>query len=183
MMHALEITGACFGVFGVWLTAKGNVWCFPIGIVNVIITAYLVFTVQLYADVVQQIMYFVLLVFGWVQWLKPKIKTEISYCTYRQLIAVFCFVIVAGTTGLYLLKNYTTASYPAADAYASALCFAAQYLIAKRKFENWWFWLIANTVYILIFYFKQMPWYAALSAIYFLQAVYGLRNWRNLIAP
>ncbi|HQV00093.1 MAG: nicotinamide mononucleotide transporter [Bacteroidia bacterium] len=179
MISSLEFIGACFGVLGIWLTAKKNVLCFPVGIINVLITANVVFEVKLYADVVQQLMYLVLLVYGWINWTKSQNIKSVSYCTVTQKIFVVVITLIIGTVGYFILKKYTNATYPAADAYATAVCFAAQFLIAKRKIENWWLWLFANLVYVVIFYLKQMPWYAGLSVIYFLQAIFGLKQWHK----
>ena len=53
----LEILGFVFGVLGVWLTIRENIWCFPIGLINVIISMVLFFSQKLYSDVIQQMVY------------------------------------------------------------------------------------------------------------------------------
>ena len=60
----LEIAAMLTGILGVWLTVKHSVWCFPIGIVNVLLYAWLFFSpsVRLYADTLLQCIYVVLLV-------------------------------------------------------------------------------------------------------------------------
>ncbi|HRH65672.1 MAG TPA: nicotinamide mononucleotide transporter family protein, partial [Bacteroidia bacterium] len=55
----LEIAAMTTGIIGVWLTVKHSVWCFPVGIVNVILYALLFFSpsVRLYADTLLQCIY------------------------------------------------------------------------------------------------------------------------------
>jgi nicotinamide mononucleotide transporter len=180
-LNYLELAGALFGIAGVWLTVKENKWCFFIGIINVLITAYLVYNLKLYADALQQVVYFVLLILGWINWNKnnSELPLKISYLKSKvrlQFILLFLF----GSALLFLLlKNYTDAALPFWDSTGTVMCFIAQYLVAKKKIENWYLWLIANVMYIAIYYVKGMEYYSILSAIYFIQAVAGLLLWRK----
>ena len=66
----LEIAAMLTGIAGVWLTARQNILCFPIGIINVVLYAWLFFSpgIQLYADALLQCIYVFLLIYGWMQW-------------------------------------------------------------------------------------------------------------------
>jgi nicotinamide mononucleotide transporter len=176
----LEFTGFFFGIAGVWLTIRKNVLCFPVGIVNVLITAYLVFDKQLFADTLQQLVYFVLLLYGWVQWSGKKNEQDIIIRkTTKEEYFILIPVFLAGSWLMgWLLKNYSSASMPYIDSYATVLCFIAQWMIAQRKIENWLLWMVANPVYITIYVIKGLPMYAILSGIYFLMAVAGYKKWQ-----
>ncbi len=180
----LELAGFLFGIAGVWLTIRKNIWCFPVGMVNVLITAYLVFDKKLFADTLQQLVYFVLLVTGWFFWLtKKKEQRQIKIeTTYKKEYLVLIPVFLAGSFLMgWILKNFSTASLPFADSFATVLCFIAQWMIARRKIENWILWMIANPVYIIIYLIKEMPLYAVLSGVYFLLAVTGYREWKKML--
>ena len=100
-MNLIELTGAVFGIFGVWLTVKENKWCFLVGIINVLITAYLVIELKLYADFLQQLVYFVLLIVGWINWNKNT-NTEplkISFLNIKQQLQVAIIFIAGFETG------------------------------------------------------------------------------------
>ena len=180
-MNYLELIGAFFGLTGVWLTVKENKWCFLIGIINVLITAYLVFNLKLYADTLQQLAYFVLLISGWINWSKNNKETplKISVLSSREQLQMTTFFVIGFVLLYSLLKNYTDAALPLWDSAGTALCFVAQYLVAKKKIENWYLWLAANVLYVIIYYIKGMEYYSILSAIYFIQAVAGLLQWRK----
>lgn len=66
-MDTLEIIGFISGFAGVFLTVK-NKWCFPIGIINVILSCFLFYESRLYADSLQQLVYIPLLIVGWLNW-------------------------------------------------------------------------------------------------------------------
>ena len=72
----LEIAGLITGIASVWLTVRQNILCFPIGIINVLIYAFLFSShgIRLYADAFLQIVYLILLIYGWIRWKKNKIE-------------------------------------------------------------------------------------------------------------
>ncbi len=184
-MNEIELIGALFGIAGVWLTVKEKIGCFPLGIINVLITAYLVFSQKLYADTLQQVVYFILLMVGWVNWYKAgrTNTTAVTTMATSQRIG-FLVIFISATSIMYLLlKFYTDAALPFWDSTGTVICFIAQYLVAKKKIENWLLWMIANTMYVGIFYVKGMEYYSILSIVYFVQAVFGWYDWRKNLIP
>jgi len=180
-MNFLEITGFIFGVAGVILTIRKSIWCFPVGIVNVLITAYLVFNRTLFADTLQQLVYFVLLVAGWMKWRRagPGGHVSVTRLSRHEALALSVVWIAGAATLGFLFSRYSSASYPYWDSAATALCFVAQWLIARRKIENWLLWMAANPVYIVLYLLKGLEGYAVLSVIYFALAVAGWYRWRE----
>jgi nicotinamide mononucleotide transporter len=179
----LEITGFITGIAGILLTLKQKIWCFPVGVINVTISLYLFYLEHLYADAIQQLFYIVLLTYGWYAWLNPGERKEIpiTYLKRKNLplliIAIFACALTLGAT----LHKFTNASLPFIDAAATSIAFAAQYLVAGKKIENWLLWIIVNVAYIAIYLYKDLPLYALLSLIYLLLAIAGYRNWKNLL--
>jgi nicotinamide mononucleotide transporter len=208
-LSALELVGFAFGVAGVWLTIKENPFCFPVGLVNVIVSSFLFFDQKLYADVLQQIVYVILLGYGWYEWtrkisqkqfnskvksewldnvsLKPKIENPTSQITYissssPRLLFNCLFIIIASTYILgKLLKWYTDASVPYWDALATSMSFTAQYLVARKKIENWMLWMDVNLLYTGIYIYKELYLYAILFSIYFVMAIIGYLKWKKLL--
>jgi nicotinamide mononucleotide transporter len=181
-MDPLEITGFIFGVAGVLLTARRVIWCFPVGIVNVLITAWLVFNQALYADALQQLVYFVLLVAGWIRWRRARDAAgdpAVSRLAPKEALFLASVFLAGGALMGFLFSRYTAAAYPYWDSGATALCFIAQWLIARRKIENWLLWMAANPVYVVLYLLKDLDWYALLSVIYFGLAVAGWRLWHR----
>ncbi len=178
----LEITGFICGILGIYLTLKENAWCFPIGLINVILSLYLFYEQQLYADAMQQIVYTILLTYGWYKWLhgaKLSEHLKINKSSSTVLIVSF-FSWLAGTVLLgFLLENYTNAATPWPDSAATMLSFIAQWMVAKKKIENWLLWLVVNITYIGIYLYKGLPFYALLFAVYFCLAIWGYNQWKK----
>ena len=54
-MSPTEVAGFVFGVLGVWLTVRENIWCWPSGIANVALYTVVFFQAHLYADMGLQV--------------------------------------------------------------------------------------------------------------------------------
>lgn len=184
-MSAAEITGFVFGVAGIWLTIKENIWCFPVGLINVIVSLVLFYEQKLYSDAIQQIVYIVLLSYGWYKWVKGENKNGtlmISFSSRKLSFTLLMLCILFSVSAGMLFKNYTDASLPYWDATATALSFAAQWMIAKKKIENWLVWMVVNIVYTSIYLYKDLYLYALLFAVYFILAVKGWLDWKKSLS-
>src|SRR6267154_5789259 len=102
-MSYLEFFGTIAGAIAVWLSARGNVWSWPIGLINVTLFFFLFFQVQLYPDMFLQIFFFVTNLMGWYRWTHPGISEEdkkhelrVSYMSRRWLV-IFLGIGVVGT--------------------------------------------------------------------------------------
>jgi nicotinamide mononucleotide transporter len=177
----LEWIGAISGLLGVWLTMRRNIWCFPIGLVNVSISAYLFFESNLFADTLQQFVFAILIVYGWISWRNvPNI--QLPPVSRMSVKSRFGYIAIASATGLGLgtfLHIYTTAHYPYVDAMLTSFCFVGQFLIAKRKIENWHIWIFTNAGYVMLYVVKDLYVYSALYLVYFVMAFWGLKQWQS----
>jgi nicotinamide mononucleotide transporter len=180
-MTMLEIAGFVFGVAGVYLTLRENVWCFPVGLINVSISLFLFFEQKLYADALQQLVYIVLLTYGWFRWLHHvnKKAPDVSISTASALLKYFGIWVAGSFTLGYFLSNYTDASTPWLDSAATVMSFIAQWMIARKKIENWLLWIIVNITYTGIYIYKELYLYAVLFTIYLILAIAGYFTWKK----
>ena len=68
-MNAIEIIAAIFGLVSVWLTVKENIWCWPTGLIMVFLYIFVFYEAHLYSDVILQVIYIFLQIYGWYIWL------------------------------------------------------------------------------------------------------------------
>lgn len=54
-MSGLELFAAVLGVVAVWLTVKQNPWCWPIGLVMVLLYSWIFFDIKLYSSMLLQV--------------------------------------------------------------------------------------------------------------------------------
>lgn len=179
-MSELEIIGVLTGIVGVWLTLKQQVWCFPVGLLNVTISMFLFFDQHLYADTLQQAVYIPLLAYGWINWKKRRENTlRPEWMSTGGRVFTMLIILAGGFVLGSLLLKFTDAHFPWADSYATVAAFTAQYLVAKKKMENWLLWVLVNIAYIVIYLYKDLHLYAGLFGVYLILAMFGFREWQQ----
>lgn len=180
----LELSAMLTGIVAVWLTVKQNIFCFPIGIINVILYAYLFYSpgVRLYADSGLQIIYIILLIIGWWNWSKKgNAKENTVFLTPRKTgISLTALVVIFSVLLGYILQKYTDASFPWFDAALTSLSLAAQWMIAKRYIENWILWIIADILYVPLYFIKGLPLTTLLYILFLFLAIKGYAEWLKI---
>jgi nicotinamide mononucleotide transporter len=181
----IELIAMLTGIAGVYLTIKQSVWCFPVGIINVAIYAWLFSSpgVRLYADALLQCIYILLLFYGWYNWsTKNTVRNTImpGKLSKAEAIKLSGLFVVSTCTLAIFLEQLTDASYPWLDSALTCGSLAAQWLIAKKKIENWMVWIIVDLIYIPLYYVKHLPLTSSLYAIFLLMAVKGYYEWRKI---
>lgn len=182
-MNLVEIIGFVFGIAGIWLTIKEHWSCFPVGLVNVVFSLVLFLEQKLYSDTIQQAVYIVLLSYGWYKWQNRKyqIRPTISFLNFSDKVQLLVIgLIVAASMGLFF-DFYTDAEVPYLDAVATSMSFIAQFLIARKKMENWIIWMAVNCLYIGIYTYKELYLYTFLFAIYLALAIQGYFSWKKMM--
>ena len=179
---ALEIAATLTGLLSVWLTARENIWAWPIGLVNVACFFYMFWEVRLYADMTLQIFFFLLSVYGWMIWLTKRGSAKVRPTRRVQpsmaIILLICLIGVSVGWG-YWLARYTDASIPYVDAFIATLSLIAQYLLSNKILENWYCWLLVDVLSIGMYTYKGLYAVAFLYLIFLGIAAMGLFSWRK----
>lgn len=176
----LEAASFVTGAACVWLTVKESVWNFPISLLNVATFCVVYFRVKLYADASLQIVYFILTAVGWHLWLyggAERTALHIGRATRRELAGVG-LAGGATTLALWLALSRLGGSASFFDALTTSLSLCAQWLLNRKRLENWIFWIAADLVYIPLYIFKGLNLTAILYAVFLAMCVVGLRHWR-----
>jgi nicotinamide mononucleotide transporter len=180
----LDFTEACGFVTGavcVWLVTRGNIWNWPIGLANNLFFAFLFWRARLFADMGLQGVYLVLGIWGWWQWLhggQNHSRLEVTRSTRTEWIGILLFLIL-GTWGLRELLIVVNGAAPFWDSLTTTLCLAAQYLLCRKRIENWWLWIAADIIYVPLYLHRHLPLTAILYAGFIVLCGIGLSRWRK----
>ena len=179
-MSILEIIAASAGVLSVWFARKNNVLVFPTGIVSVLIYVVITYENKIYAEAGINLYYFVMSVYGWFLWTSKntKIKKHISENTKSEnkhcIILFIIFYVI-----LFFVLKMTDSDVVLLDSITTALSLTAMLLLARRKLENWIFWILADIIYIPLFIYKGLYITSVQYFIFLILAISGYFEWKR----
>jgi nicotinamide mononucleotide transporter len=182
-MTWIEAIATIFGVIAVWLVVKRNIWCWPTGLVQVILYVWIFYQANLYSDMILHVIYIFMQLYGWYHWLHgdanhhhlPVTKTGRGLWVWIVVIWVGTFLWGG------LMAGYTNASLPYPDAFTTVASLAAQWLTARKKLESWILWIVVDVVAVFIYYYKALYFTTGLYLIFLVLAAYGWLEWRKAV--
>jgi len=178
-----ECIGFVFGIIGVWLTIRQNILCFPAGIVNVGIYSFIFFDSRMYANALLQLVYLALLIYGWIHWKSRTASAQFPVTTAGRSLS-FILLIIGVTTSIllgYLMKETTDAPLPYWDATTTSMSLIAQWMVARKKIENWLLWVAADVIYVGMYIAQSLYLTAVLYFIFLILAIKGYIEWRKAL--
>lgn len=182
--NPLEWVAVVTGFACVWLAARESLWNFPVAIVSCALYVVVYYRATLYSDGGLQIMFIILNLFGWYQWLyggARNTELKVSHARPREwgilLVGVVGFVAGFG----YYLRHYTDDALPYWDSLTTAISLAAQYLLMRKRLENWLLWIVVDAIYVPILWHKALWPTSLLYALYLGLAFYGYVQWRKAL--
>ena len=179
----IEAVGFVTGAACVYLVINENILNFPIGIVNNIFFLILFTQSRLFGDAGLQIVYVGLGIQGWHQWLhggRNQSQLKLSKATPTLILLMILFVII-GTAGLMYVLGKVNGSAPLLDSFTTVLSLAAQFLLNRKTLENWFFWMVADVIYVVLYVSRGLHLTAILYGIFFCMCVAGFLNWRRMM--
>lgn len=192
-MSYLEFFGTIAGAIAVWLSARGNIWSWPIGIINVTLFFFLFFQVQLYPDMFLQIFFFITNLVGWWRWSHPKPMEEnkkhelkVSFMPWQTLI-IFLVIASAGTFvfGSFADNLHTffpsifsqRSAFPYLDSFVTVMSIVATYMMVQKKAECWLVWIVVDAVATYMYFMKEIMFVGIEYLAFCFIAAYGFYAW------
>ena len=181
----LEITAVVFGLLSVWYSKNNNILVFPTGMISTAIFIYLLFKWVLLGDMLINAYYFIMSIYGWFIWTRKEnnISTPItrvnSYEKKTGLIIFISSLVFVYLVYVYFEKWGTITSY--IDNLTTAVFFVGMWLMAKRKIENWIFWIVADIISIPLYFYKGFTFTSLQYLIFTFIAIAGYYSWKNIL--
>lgn len=192
-MSYLEFFAVLTGIISVTLSAKANIWSWPAGIVNVFLSAFFYYQIQLYPDMFLMVFFFVTNILGWWRWANPKPEEEdkkkelkVSFMPRGQFL-VWLAVGIAGTilvgtlasqlhNWFPLLFNLPSA-YPFVDSFILVMSVITTFLMIQKRIECWIIWLLIDVVATYLYFLKGAKFFGVEYFVFTIIAAFALWNW------
>jgi nicotinamide mononucleotide transporter len=177
----IEAIAVIFSLVSVWLTTKRNIWCWPIGIVGIVLYLYLFLEKGEYCNTFLQFFFIVQSIMGWLNWNKDDLDTitlwneklsakKYTHLLFEILVTSFVYGFLSSLFG----GNLTTL-----DSLTTGLSIIAMFLMARKKLESWILWIIADMLYIPLFIHNKMYLSSVTYFIFLILAINGFITWKK----
>ena len=197
----MDVVGSIAGITGVLcvvLVAKGSIWYYAFGQVNVSLYAWITYKAALYGDAGLNALYYLPMQFiGWWQWRKRgaamsesesaddgvQVKARRLDWSQRVLLVLGCF---AAVTAVGFLLKYLGDPQPFKDSATTVLSIVAQALMALAFMEQWALWIITNVISVIMWSVCVLRGEAHAGVMvimwvfYLLNSINGFRVWLKL---
>lgn len=182
----LEATAVVLGIISVIYSKKNSILLYPTGLASTIIYIYLLVQWQLYGDLIINLYYFYMSIYGWILWgrcknVKDSLKiTKISHLDYK-ICAIIFVVSIIFVSCIYEYSNMFIHWWAYVDTVMTGLLFVGTWLLAKRKLENWLFLIAGDIIAIPLFYLKGYTLTSILNIFLTVIAIYGYIAWKTTL--
>ncbi|HTN77167.1 MAG TPA: nicotinamide riboside transporter PnuC [Pirellulaceae bacterium] len=180
-MQTIEIVASILGLICVVLTVRRHIACWPVGLAMVMLYIGIFYQARLYSDMLLQVVYVFLQIYGWHAWLHG--QPDHSPLAITPLPLKHCLPWLAcGITGTLSLGTFmhvaTDASFPYLDALVTVASLIAQWLMGRKVLESWLVWIFVDCLAVGLYFSKELYPTAVLYLLFLLLAIWGWLDWR-----
>jgi len=191
----IEPVATVLGALGVWLIVRQSMWNFPVGLVQVTLSGLVFYHSRFYGEVKLQVLYFVVLCYGWVHWARGERRKKGSLTELAEVVSGVrpalpvtvlgwgwrIGYVLAGTVatiiwGTHMLRH-TDAAAPYRDAFITCFSVVFTWLQARKKLENWVGWIVVDAVAGVTYLMSGLYWFGGLYLFFCVLAARGHFEW------
>ena len=192
----LEIIAAFFGLLSVFFSVKRNIWVYPTGIISTTIYVYILFNFGLLGDMLINVYYSIMSIYGWISWNKNTENQIISVDFAKKkdwLVGLNLFAMsLVAVCGVYYFKPFIDNHFSMngvslgfqqldwanwLDIFTTSLFLIGMWFMAKRKVENWLFWIVGDLICIPMMLYKGLGITSLQYLVFTIMAVIGYLEW------
>ena len=187
-MDFMEIFTLVTGVIYIILEIRQKNLMWVVGVFTSLAAMWVFFRQGLYASFVLNTYYLITAFIGLWQWGRDrkKLASETVSSDAIQLnrlpvktMAISAVVVLAGTFALAWVMELMENPMSYLDASVAVLSAVATWWLVRSYIQQWWLWIIADTLSTILCATQGMWWMTVLYAAYTLSALYGWYHWRR----
>jgi nicotinamide mononucleotide transporter len=184
-LSAPEVVAVLLAIAYLVLAIRQNIWCWLCAAISTAIYVVLFIDARLYMESVLNGFYFAMAIYGWFVWRAGRGEDHerpvVRWPARTHVTAVAVIVGISVVNG-YLLSRHTDAAFPYIDALTTWSAIWATFLVARKVLENWWYWLLIDSVSVCIYWLRDLELTALLFVVYVIMIPFGLVSWRRSMA-
>ncbi len=191
-MDFMEVFTLVTGVIYIVLEIRQKNFMWVVGIITSLAAMWVFFRQGLYASFGLNTYYLVTAFIGLWQWgrdrqkLKPAKNRKkegddvihLNRLTWQTAV-ISALVTAVGIWGLAQLMELVENPMSYLDSAVAVLSAVATWWLVRSYVQQWWLWIVADTMSAALCASQQMWWMTALYAAYALSAIYGYIHWKR----
>jgi len=183
----LETITFVFGIASVYYAKQENILVYPTGLIATTITVYLLYHAGYFGDMVINIYYSVMSIYGWYKWsLKKENKdaVAISRTSKREKLTGFGMFLLTIIVifAVYKVFGYEIKTENYLDIFTSGLFFTAMWYMAFKKIENWTLWIIGDLIAVPIYAYRGLGILSLEYVVFTILAILAYIEWRKTLS-
>jgi nicotinamide mononucleotide transporter len=189
MTDPVELAGFALSLAMVYCNIKEIHWGWPLAIASSALYGAVFWNSQLYGEASLQVVFILGAAWGWQQWrrgtgpmpteIAPETQLHIASLSRTARTQLAAATLLAWPALTFFLHRYTDSDVAIWDGLVTTLSLLGQYLLAKKKIENWWVWLVVNLITVGLMLEKSLWLTALLYLIFAVLSYVGLRAWQK----
>lgn len=151
--------------------------CWIFGGIASLISVYLFYHMNLVSEAQLYFFYFIMAIFGWVQWKRNDSTLPIRKWNTKDHLKAFGLGILL--TGLfYWIASLTNrADFILLDALTTGFSILATFMTIRKILSNWIYWIGIDLLSTYLYFSKEMQFYGVLMIVFTILAVFAYYNW------
>jgi nicotinamide mononucleotide transporter len=177
----VEIVAAVLAVLYLLLAIRQHMGCWAAAFVSSCLYVRVLFGAHLYMEAALNAFYAGMAVYGYRQWHGAAAGAPLPVARWpwsRHALGL-AGVLALSVVSSFFLRRFTPAAWPFVDSMTTWASVFATFLVARKVFENWHWWLVIDSVSAGLYFNRKLYVTMLLFALYLLMIVIGMREWRR----
>lgn len=177
----IEITAAVLAVAYLILAIRQQVSCWVAAFVSSCLYVWVFSCAHLYMESVLNAFYAAMAIYGFRQWQDGKSGAGLTVSRWplaRHTQAIL-LILALSAISWFFLRRFSSAAWPFLDSMVTWSSVFATFLVARKVYENWYWWLIIDSVSLCLYFARHLYMTMLLFSLYLVLIVIGMREWRR----
>ncbi len=183
-LSGIELAAAALAVAYLLLAIRQQVSCWIAAFVSSCMYVWVLFGARLYMESVLNAFYAAMAVYGFRQWQHGRggAALDVTRWPMARHLGALLGVTALSLVSSFFLRRFTPAAWPFVDSMVTWASVFATFLVARKVYENWHWWLAIDSVSLCLYFTRRLYVTMLLFALYLVLIVIGMREWRRSLS-
>jgi nicotinamide mononucleotide transporter len=179
----IEILAALLAAVYLLLAIRQLLACWVAACISSCLYVWVLFGARLYMESALNAFYAGMAIYGFWQWQRGEggAALAVRRWPFARHLAGLSGVIGLSMISSMLLRRFTPAAWPFVDSMVTWSSVFATFLVARKVYENWHWWLVIDSVSLCLYFTRRLYLTMLLFGVYLVLIVIGMRQWRRTL--